>query len=435
LYELSPTHVFIHERIREQPIWRERAERICSGLGEAGRAPMWFGDDNIPDLAAEHNWAGARRRMGHFAELDDPDVLLNVFAFDDSHRERMRAIAERCPEGARGLVPAVMGRDAFVFFDAMLPTDESRHDKVCRPAWRIHMAQGCPHRCVYCGFGHLMPCMVNVEEYVDELHKVVEAHPWQQVYLYEDDAEALALEPQLGAMKALTEYFATRPNEYVLVHSKSANVDHLLDLDHGGHTIMLWSLTSHTVSREFEAGSGTTEERIDAARKCQEAGMPVRFKLKPIVPVANWRDECREMIRLLFEQTQPDVISMFTLAWMTYEDLRAVFDTSKLDPAYVKAAEASVEKVKDTRTKPFPHWVRAEIYDFCLTEIRRWDAEIPVSLSTETWEMWREFGERLGQRPDNYMCGCGPQAVPGARKLCVVPWVVARNALPLADTQ
>ncbi len=310
----------------------------------------------------------------------------------------------------------------------MLPTDMARHDKVCRPAWRIHMASGCPHRCAYCGFGHLLPCMVNVEEYVEALDGIVRAHPWQQVYLYEDDAEALALEPELGAMAALTEYFAGRPDEYLLVHSKSANVDHLLDLDHRGHTIMLWSLTSHTVSRVFEAKSGTTEERIEAARQCQAAGMPVRFKYKPIVPIRDWRDECREMIRLTFEQTRPDVISLFTLAWMTFEEMAGCFGLSKLDPVYVRAAEESVDETKDTMTKPFPHWVRAEIYDFFVTEIRRWDQEVPVSLSTETWEMWQEFGERLGQRPDNYMCGCGPQAVPGCKKLDVVPWAVAENA-------
>ena len=429
MYRLDPKHVFIHQRIREHAAWQGRATAICEHLGEAGKSPVYFADDDIPRLAEEDNWAGARRRMGHFPDLDDPDILLNVFAFGDGNADKAKAIAQQSPEGARGLVSAAMGRTPFAFFDAMLPTDKWRHDKVCRPAWRIHMASGCPHRCAYCGLGHLLISMVNVEEYIPELDRIVEAHPWQQVYLYEDDAEALALEPELGAMEQLAAYFAGRENEYLLIHSKSANVDHLLDLGHRGHTIMLWSLTSHTVSREFEAGSGTTEERIEAARKCQEAGFPVRFKFKPIVPVIDWRDECREMIRLVFEQTKPDVISMFSLAWMTYEELCQVFDVSRLDPVYVKAAEESVEEMKETMSKPFPHWVRAEIYDFFLQEIRRWDQEVPVSLSTETWDMWKEFGERLGQRPDNYVCGCGPQAVPGAKCLSVVPWKVARNAM------
>jgi len=428
VYQLSPKHVFIHQDVRDHPVWGATAERLCTGLGEAGRQPVYFADADIPRLASEHNWAQARRRMGTCPDLDDPDVLLNVFDLDGSRAEQRKATVEQCPEGARGIASAALGSGAWVFFNAMLESDQRRHDKVCRPAWRIHMASGCPHRCAYCGLGHVMPCMVNVEEYVAGLDRIVRDHPWQQVYLYEDDAEALALEPELGAMQALVEYFAGRENEYLLVHTKSANVDHLLDLDHRGHTIMLWSVTSDTVSRVFEAGSGTTEGRIEAARKCQEAGFPVRFKYKPIVPVANWRGECREMIRLTFEQTKPDVISFFTLAWMSYQDMCAAFDTSLFDPAYVKAAEESVEAMKDTMTKPFPPWVREEIYRFFIDEIRRRDPDVPISLSTETWEMWKELGPLLGQTPANYVCGCGPQAVPNCKKLSVVPWEVATNA-------
>ena len=342
--------------------------------------------------------------------------------------EKVKEIQEKAPD-ARGIVPTVMGRGAYVFFDAMLPSDIYKEDKVCRPAWRIHMGSGCPHRCCYCSFGHLYPTMVNVEEYIVELDRIVKAHPWQQVYLYEDDAEALALEPELDAMRPMAEYFAQREDEYLLVHSKSANVDFLRDIDHGGHTIMLWSLTSHNVSRRFEVGSATTEERIEAARKCQEAGYPIRYKYKPIIPIKGWRDECSEMIKLTFEQTKPDMVSLFTLAWMTYEEMTQLFDTSELDPAYVKAAEESVEEVANTRCKPFPHWVRAEIYDFFLEEIRRWDKDIPVTLSTETWDMWKEFGPKVGQNPANYVCGCGPQSVPNCKKLDVVPWKVAKNAM------
>ncbi len=113
MYQLTPRHLFIHEGIKARAEWRDRAERIGAGLGEAGRAPIWFADEDIPALAAEHNWAEARRRMGHYAELDDPDLLLNVFTFDDSNVERVREIGERCPEVSRGLAGTIMGRGSF----------------------------------------------------------------------------------------------------------------------------------------------------------------------------------------------------------------------------------------------------------------------------------------------------------------------------------
>ena len=85
MYRLNPEQVLIHRQVTQNPRWHERAQRVCSGLGAAGASPTYFTDDDIPDLASEYNWAAARRRMGHFPDLEDPDVLLNVFTLDDSN--------------------------------------------------------------------------------------------------------------------------------------------------------------------------------------------------------------------------------------------------------------------------------------------------------------------------------------------------------------
>ena len=95
-------------------------------------------------------------------------------------------------------------------------------------------------------------------------------------------------------------------DRYFIIHTKSANVDFLRTVDHRGHTIPCWSLAARTQSTEMEALSGTTEQRIEAAAKCQDWGLPVRFKFKPFIPVRGWREEAREMIRLMFERTRPD---------------------------------------------------------------------------------------------------------------------------------
>ena len=39
--------------------------------------------------------------------------------------------------------------------------------------------------------------------------------------------------------------------------------------------------------------------------------------------------------------------------------------------------------------------------------------EVPVSLSTETKEVWNALGQRLGFTPHNYVCGCGAKCTPG----------------------
>jgi len=113
------------------------------------------------------------------------------------------------------------------------------------------------------------------------------------------------------------------------------------------------------------------------------------------------------------------------LAWMTYADLVKLADTSLIDPWALGEAEKAAEEMAGQSTKPFPHHVRKEIYEFALAEIRKYDQEIPVALSTESRPMWEEMGPKLGLDPTNYVCGCGPQVTPGLRKLPCNPWHVA----------
>jgi spore photoproduct lyase len=374
----------------------------------------------------EHGWENARRRMGMGQPIDDPALFLGVMRWDGKFDERARPIREACPEFPHGLARAMLGYDAFVWFQSHTKKLHPCRDHVCRPAWRIHLMNGCPHRCFYCSFGRVLTMMMNHDEYIEKLDELVERNPWQETYLYEDDAEALALEPEYGAMRVLVEYFAAKPDRYTIVHTKSANVDFLKDIDHGGHTILVWSLTPRTQSEVMEPKCGTMEERIEAARKCREWGYTVRYKFKPIVPVKGWADEIAEMVRLLFERSEPDVISLFVLAWMKVSELTELCDTSLLDPEFLQAALGAAPEMANTRVAPFPHELRKRVYRHCLREIRRYNKHIPVTLSTETLQMWRELGPELGYSPADYPCGCGPQAIPHRRRLPHSPWAVAK---------
>ncbi len=91
----------------------------------------------------------------------------------------------------------------------------------------------------------------------------------------------------------------------------------------------------------------------------------------------------------------------------------------------MQAALDEREAMRDTLARPFPPGVRAEIYRHYLHEIRRWDPDIPVSLSTENFAMWKELGPLLGATATNYVCGCGPNSVPGAKTLACHPFTQA----------
>ena len=92
-------------------------------------------------------------------------------------------------------------------------------------------------------------------------------------------------------------------------------------------------------------------------------------------------------------------------------------------------ALAAAEEMAGARVGPLPHHMREQIYRHYLSEIRCRDADVPVTLSTESLEMWRSLGDDLGFTPANYVCGCGAGATPRKRSLESNPWRDARAAL------
>jgi len=287
----------------------------------------------------------------------------------------------------------------------------------------ISTARGCQHRCAYCSLGGVITALANVEEFVEHLDQLVARNPWQLTYLLNDCADTLGLEPEWGCFRALAEYFGRLHDRYLVIHTKSANVEFALDLDHRGAVIMLWSVASPRAAREVEPGAASTEDRLRAARKCREAGYPVRLKFKPIVPIRNWREDAERLVEMTFDyDVRPEVINLFTLAWMSAAEVDRCFPGDRLDP---EVASAMRERPDPTRTGPIPPDVRARIYEVYIEAIRRRDAEVPIAFSTESLDMWRQFGARLGCGPADYICGCGARARPGLRRLEESPWDVS----------
>ena len=64
---------------------------------------------------------------------------------------------------------------------------------------------------------------------------------------------------------------------------------------------------------------------------------------------------------------------------------------------------------------PFPHDVRAEVYEHYAAEVSRLSPDTPLSLCAETQEMWAQLGPTLGMTADSFVCNCGPICVPGMR--------------------
>ena len=430
----TPPRMYVLDSVWDNPQAARRAERLAAAW--PGIDVRTFTYDDLPGIVVEEGWDHFPK-MGTLDVVPPPIPILGMYRFDEEVIARDVARMREAYTGD-GHFPfhVAAGGGAFVFFCSQtsdftcssLNEIRPNPEHVCRPQWRIHQGSGCPHLCSYCSLGGHLITHVNTEEYIERLADLLAENPWQKTWLYNDVMDVPTLEPQLDTLAPLMRFFESTKDRYLIIHTKSDRMDALIEAGAPRNTIIAWSLSGPTQSRMIEREAGTTESRIEAARRCQEAGMTIRYKFKPIVPVKNWREDADYTIDLALSTTQPDNLSMTALMWMSVDQLKACIPLDLLDAGFVAEAEKAADEMKGLRVGPFPHHVREEIYRHYAASIRAADADIPMTISTESLDMWKSLGTLLGATPANYTCGCGAGATPGIRRLETSPWHDAKVA-------
>ncbi|MBM3497400.1 MAG: hypothetical protein FJX74_01895 [Armatimonadetes bacterium] len=410
MYEIHPPALYIHERALATPERRARVERM---LPHIHCEPETVDDARLNKISEAGEWlARGGWRTGQWNLAGDPVLVLNAFTWEPpeivaERRRHLPALAMRMLDGAG----AWTLRDGRRYAEL--------YGTVCQDAWELHSAFGCLHRCDYCHIGGFANIMVNLEELVERLPGLLDANPWLQLYKYDNQTDTIAFEPEYGASRLMVEFFATRDREHLMLYTKSDNVDHLLDLEPRGQTIVSFTISSPTVAERIEHATPSTAQRLAAAAKAQGAGYVPRVRFSPIVPIEGWREELRALIEALLARVTPDVITIDLLGWMNPDHLDEILDTSLLDPRFLRGMR---ELFADGPPGPgywpsvkhiFPHELRREAYEFVIDEVARRAPRPRVSLCNETTRMWEELGPRLGMTPEDYICGCGPTSVPG----------------------
>jgi spore photoproduct lyase len=179
----------------------------------------------------------------------------------------------------------------------------------------------------------------------------------------------------------------------------------------------VWSLCSNEAAALLEPGAPSASSRIGAMVRLQELGVPVRVKLKPVLPVRRWQESYGRCIEELLGRVRPETLGFASLIWMDYERLCEVFDTDLLDPEFVESARRAQDDMKGSRHGPFPHAMRERMYRHLIAEARRHRRDLPLFISTETTRMWDALADVIGQSPRRFLCGCNPIQGPGPRHL------------------
>jgi spore photoproduct lyase len=230
--------------------------------------------------------------------------------------------------------------------------------------------------------------------------------------------DSLALEHLTGAAELFIPFFGGLPNGYLFLLTKSASVEPILRLPHNGHTIVGWSLNAAEVSQEFEIGAPCLEDRLQAARRAQEAGYRVRVRLDPIVPLPGWETMYAAAIGEIFAKTSPERVTIGTLRFEEgfhrnrhaiigerHPGSRLLREMERMQPMEVPIGKPAgrgrgLSKVSVGKIS-YPRTTRVEVFRFIIAEIRKHFAG-PIALCKETRDVWRE----VSLDPSRCRCVC-----------------------------
>jgi len=364
-------------------------------------------DGEMDELVERNGWAGSRRLSGR-ERIGDPPILFDTQRFP--------------PAGWQDGDPLERAFRQPLQTHWHYRTRPGNHNPaegvICQPGHTFHTARGCIFACDYCSFEHMLLLLVNIEEILARLDPVVRGVEGPSLWKWDNQSDTLCFEPEMGAARMFVEHFSRFDDKFLMLYTKSDNVDHLLALDHRGQTIVCWTLNAETQCRVIERGAATMAERIEAARKCREAGYTVRFRFSAVCPVREWERENREMIALLFDRVRPDLITLETLSRMPDPEMFGnVMDAELFDPRFVEAIRNGREEMKGKIWGPIPDAEREEIYRFLIDQIRERSPETPVAICQEPREMWQRLEDVLEFKPEEYVCCCAQDSVPGHARL------------------
>jgi len=226
---------------------------------------------------------------------------------------------------------------------------------------------------------------LNLPEILNQIDKVASQLTEPTAFYLGKLQDGLALDPMTGYSRIMVEFFARQKQARLILLTKSANVENMLDLNHQGHTILSWSLNPPEICRAFEKNVPSCEERIAAIQKCLESGYPLRALIMPIIPVIGWQNMYANFLKnFLF--TVP--LERITLGQICSYAGALRLTERKLGKINPISDQIEKRKSRDGRFR-FPLILRIEIYKHLIDTIRRFKPELQVSLCMEEYQTFK----------------------------------------------
>ncbi|HEY8159673.1 MAG TPA: DNA photolyase [Methylobacter sp.] len=188
-----------------------------------------------------------------------------------------------------------------------LPAPEGYGIGAKRNYYFSHMLN-CLYDCRYCFLQGMYQSanyvlFVNYEDFQQDIRQLCEKMPDEPVHFFSGyDCDSLALEPVTGFAEQFLPFFATLPNAWLELRTKSTQVRSLLNREPLPRCIVAFSLSPDQIAAKVEAKAPSVERRLDALCKLQQQGWQIGLRFDPLIYQAGYQQQYRELFEQVFSR-------------------------------------------------------------------------------------------------------------------------------------
>lgn len=175
----------------------------------------------------------------------------------------------------------------------------------CKPSahYQLPLMSGCIGQCQYCylntnlGDKPYMRINVNTNEILTQAESYIKSRS-PEITIFEGSAtsDPVPVEPYSNALRQSILFFSKNEAGRFRFVTKFTDIDTLLELDHNNHTEIRFTLNTDYVIHNYEAGTPSSQKRMEACKKILMAGYPTGFIIAPVFLYSGWKEDYHNLL-------------------------------------------------------------------------------------------------------------------------------------------
>jgi spore photoproduct lyase len=199
----------------------------------------------------------------------------------------------------------------------------------------------CLYDCRYCFLQGMYQSanyvlFVNYEDFQADIRQICAASPAETSHFFSGyDCDSLALEPVTGFAEQFLPFFASLPNSWIELRTKSTQIRILTKQEPLPRCVVAFSLTPAEIAAKVEDKAPTLERRLEAIKKLQHQGWLIGLRFDPLIYQTGYRQQYRQLFDHVFAmidlgQLHSVSLGLFRLPESYYKKIHKLYPDEKL---------------------------------------------------------------------------------------------------------